>query len=361
MVNLILTIIVGFIGGITALRLKIPAGAMVGSMIAVGAFSIITGRAFMPQNVKIITQISAGAFIGAGISRKDVLNLKLVVKPAILMVLSMILLNLFLGYIMHKVTGIDLVTCLFASAPAGVVDMSLISSDMGADTSKVAVLQMVRLLVVFTIVPSMMKFIHLKLYPSKTQEISLEKRVSVKEFDVNEKTNKYKKAVKEKAINLSLTLGIALISGLVGYKFKIPAGAMTFAMISVGALTIFYDKGYMPINLRRGTQVFAGILIGASVTYDDLIALKEVIIPAFILLIGIIIFNLLVGFFISKISGMELITALLASAPGGISDMALIAQDLGGDGPKITIMQLSRYICIIAIFPIIIKYITSLP
>lgn len=358
MINLILTIIVGFIGGITALKLKVPAGAMVGSMILVAAFNIATGRVFMPQDVKVVTQIAAGAFIGAGISRKDVLDLRFIIKPAVLMVISMIVLNLLMGYTMYKTTGVDLVTCLFASAPAGIVDMSLISSDMGADTSKVAILQMVRLLIVFIILPPLMKFVHSRIYKDKDIETAREEAVCTDSAKAHKEERKSKSFTKEKATNLALTLGIALIVGFVGYKLKVPAGAMTFAMVAVGALNIFTGRGYMPLNLRRATQVFAGILIGGRMTYGDLIALKSVIVPAIIMLVGIIVLNFLIGFIISRVGGIEIVTALLASAPGGVSDMALIAKELGGDAPKVAIMQLARYVCIIAFFPVIIKYVS---
>jgi uncharacterized protein len=360
MLDLALTIMVGFIGGFTALRFKVPAGAMVGSMIATSVFSVATGRAIMPQDVKVFTQIAAGAFIGAGISRKDVLGLRYIFKPAALMVFSMILLNTLMGYIMHRATGIDLITCLFASAPAGIVDMSLISSDMGADTSKVAVLQMARLLIVLTVLPPLMKYIHSKLYSSSDEMLAREETVAAGEALKKEGTAKAKKTFKENSINLTLTLGSAIVLGLIGFKLKVPAGAMTFAMVAVGALNIFTGKGYMPLNLRRATQVFAGILVGVRMTYADLMALRTVIVPAIILLIGIIIANFLIGYLISKTSGMEIVTALLASAPGGMSDMALIAKDLGGDAPKVAVMQLSRYVCIVAFFPLIIKYVSML-
>lgn len=360
MINVILTIIVGFAGGITALKFKVPAGAMVGSMVAIAIFNIATGRAFMSQDVKVITQIAAGAFIGAGITKKDVTDLKFIVKPAIFMVLSMIILDLFLGYIMYKTTSIDLVTCLFASAPGGIVDMSLISSDMGADTSKVAILQMVRLLIVFILLPPLIKFVHSKLYSTKLSEMEINKEASCPSNNNSEAVKKKSKTNKEKTLNLTITLIAALILGLIGYKLKIPAGAMTFAMIAAGSLNIFTGRGYMPLNLRRATQVFAGILIGERMTYADVIALKSVILPALIMLAGIIVVNLCIGLFISKIGGIEIITALLASAPGGVSDMALISKELGGDAPKVAILQLSRYVCIIAFFPIVIKYVSLL-
>jgi membrane AbrB-like protein len=152
---------------------------------------------------------------------------------------------------------------------------------------------------------------------------------------------------------------VALVAGFIGYLLKVPAGALTLSMAAVGALNIYSGRGYMPLNIRKATQICAGALIGERMTFSDIIALQNVIFPAFILLVGIILVNLILGFLISKISRLDVVTSLLASAPGGLSDMALIAKDLGGDAPKVAILQLVRYICVIAIFPILIKYICS--
>lgn len=363
MIGLVITVIVGLIGGLTAMRFKIPAGAMVGSMVLVAIFNILTGKAYMPQDVRIVTQMAAGAFIGSGIRYKDVQDLRLMIKPAVLMVVSMIALDTFMGYIMYKLTNIDLITALFACAPGGIVDMSLISNDMGGDSSKVAILQLIRVISVMMLFPLIMKFISDHFRDSKkVNENSMEDEngnslAAASKLDSND-NGKNKK--KENSINLALTLLVAAIAGFIGYKLKIPAGAMTFAMIAAGALNVMFGRGYMPLNLRRLTQVFAGVLIGERMTYADVISLKSVALPAILLLIGIIVINLCIGFFISRISRIELLTSLLASAPGGVSDMALIAKDLGGDAPKVAILQLARYVCVIAFFPILIKFISSL-
>jgi membrane AbrB-like protein len=384
MVELIITLCVGIVGGIIALRLKVPAGAMVGSMIAVTVFSVITGHAFVPQNIKILTQIAAGAFVGAGIKRKDVLEMKLIIKPAIFMVFSMISLDLFMGYIMFRVTGLDLVTALFSTAPAGIVDMTLISDDFGADTSKVAVLHLIRLVSVLIMFPPMMKFISdgfsnknkncideiatsveeakMDGVPEKPliNKITLKEKITKEKATLKEKvTLKNKLTLKEKSINFSFTMGLAIVAGLIGYLLKIPAGTMTFSMVAVGALNVISDKGFMPLNIRRLTQMFAGALIGSRVTHADVIELKGILIPSLILLAGIIVISLFIGFLIHKISGFELITSLLGCAPGGLSDMTLIAKDLGGDVPKVAILHLIRVVTVISIFPILIKFITS--
>jgi len=363
MTNLIITLIVGIIGGLLALRFRIPAGAMIGAMIAVALFNVFTGDAFLPQNVRIITQIAAGAFIGAKVRYKDVQELRLMIKPALLMITAMIILNLIMGYIMYRVTEIDLITSLFACAPGGIIDMSLISSDLGADSSKVAVLQLVRLMSVMIIFPPLLKFISFSVTAKDKVKEDIEENLNVDSINIpskNIKSDKFKYWTKEKNKNLFITTIVAAIGGLVGSFLRIPAGAMTLAMIAVAALNITTERAYMPLNIRRLTQILAGILIGSRMTYTDLVALKTVIVPALILLIGMILVNLFLGFFISKISNIDLVTCLFASTPGGVSDMALIAEDLGADAPKVAILQLTRYVCVIAFFPIIIKFICSL-
>lgn len=362
-IKLILTLIAALLGGLTALRLKIPAGAVIGSMFTVAIFNIITGDAFLPQNVRVATQIVAGAFIGLGIKRRDLLGLKLILKPAIILALGMISLNLIIGYIMHKITGIDLITSLFACAPGGLVDMSLISQDMGADTSKVAILQLIRVMSVLMLMPAILKFMCSR-FEATEKEDEISKRETAEdvlsEVSKGKIDTKHEYTTKERCINLTLTMICAFLFGGIGYLTRIPAGTMIFSMVSVGILGIYSNKSYMPMNIKRFTQICAGAIIGERMTLADIIGLKAVMFPAIILLIGIIIVNLSLGILISRISKVDLKTSLFASAPGGVSDMALIAGDFGGDAPKVAVLQLVRLVSIICFFPAIIKYIAAL-
>lgn len=361
MTELFITLVVGLVGGLIAQGLKVPAGAMIGAMFSVAAYNIITGDAFIPQNVNVVTQIVVGAFIGSGIKRKDVVELKQVVKPAILMVLGMIILDLFIGFLMFKVTGIDLVTSLFACAPAGIVDMSLVSRDFGADTSKVAILHLVRLMSVITLLPLTVKYAsaYFGVRLGKEENVNDEKdKSAINNSSRNNETYSDKNELKNKLSNFPITIITAFVAGFIGYKLKIPAGAITFSMVAVGAMNIFSNNAYIPMPITRITQICAGILIGGRMTFAELIALKEVIFPAFVLLVGIIIVHTTLGLLISRFSQIKLVTAILASAPGGMTDMALVAKDFGADAPKVAILQLTRYVSIVAIFPIIIKYIS---
>ena len=54
-------------------------------------------------------------------------------------------------------------------------------------------------------------------------------------------------------------------------------------------------------------------------------------------------------------AGLDYATALFACAPGGMTDMALIAQDLGANSAYVSIIQLSRMLFIVSVFPFIFR------
>ncbi|HQE67198.1 MAG TPA: AbrB family transcriptional regulator, partial [Bacillota bacterium] len=170
-----ITILIGIIGGLTAVRLKMPAGAIIGSLFSVALFSIFTGKAEFPQSFKLVTQIGTGAYIGSRICSKDVAEIKSIIKPAIILTFLMCFFGIFAGTLLSIISDIDLTTALFATAPAGLADMTLISVDFGADSSRVAAVQFVRLVSVIAIMPNLIKYYLSKSNNAQIEDKTLEK------------------------------------------------------------------------------------------------------------------------------------------------------------------------------------------
>lgn len=359
MIGLLITLAIGAAGGFIGLRLKVPAGAVIGSMIAVGAFNVFTGNAFFPDNFKVIIQMIAGGFIGSRITAKDVKDIKHMIIPAVFLTVSMLGITTIIALLMSKLTILDLITSFFASAPGGIVDMSIIGLAMGADVSKVATLQLFRVIFVIGVFPPLLKFLCNKF---KNEEACiLADGMNTDNNGMNEisESGNVRRKLDNK-INMVLTIAVAMAGGFIGYKLGIPAGTVIFAMISVALLGIFTGRNYMPVPLRITIQIVAGALIGSGMSYADIISLKGILLPVIMLVIGLMIMNILIGIVLYKICKLDLPTALFAAAPGGVTDMAIIAQELGANAPKVAVLQLVRLISVIAIFPIIIKYVSGI-
>ena len=152
-VNLILTLIIAILGGYLASKKKVPAAYMLGALFLVAIFNVLFNRAFFPTYFKFITQIATGTFIGSKFRSEDIKMLKKVIIPGMTMVVLMITFSFILSYLMSTFLGIDNLTSFFATAPGGIMDISLIAYDFKANTSQVALLQLIRLISVIAFVP----------------------------------------------------------------------------------------------------------------------------------------------------------------------------------------------------------------
>lgn len=153
MEKIIYTLAAAAVGSYIGLKLKMPAGALIGAMIAVAIFNIQTGKGEIPNQFRLAAQIVVGAMIGLNFTMDTVTGLKNLIAPALLLVIGLTAFSLFLGFLISKLTGLDPVTALFSCAPGGLTDMTLISEAYSADTPKVALLHLVRLLTVITVMP----------------------------------------------------------------------------------------------------------------------------------------------------------------------------------------------------------------
>lgn len=350
MENLIITVIIGIIGGYIADRKKVPAGFMVGSLFAVAIFNIICNRAILPVQFRFITQVATGTYLGTKFSQKDVSSLKKVLIPGIFMSILMIVFSLLLSYVISKGFGIDRITAVFASSPGGLMDMSLLAHEFNANTSQVALLQLIRMISVIVLVPFFSKKIYEKIKINK-------KEIFEKKGNEKVKTHVLKQYnFIDNYDLLVITVIIGTIGGLVGYFLKIPAGAMSCSMLMVATYNVKTEKAYMPLPLRKIIQSVGGALIGSRVSMNDVIEMKTLIIPIFIVIIGFLLMNIIVGFLLYKTTNFSLMTAFLSAAPGGMSDIAIMAEDLGADGSQVAMIQFIRVCFIISIYPIVIKF-----
>ncbi|MEM6446031.1 MAG: AbrB family transcriptional regulator [Cyanobacteria bacterium J06642_2] len=163
-------------------------------------------------------------------------------------------------------------------------------------------------------------------------------------------------------MNYLWTLAIALLGGFIGMKLRIPAGALVGAAFAVGSANVLgaFDLPPIPSQTRFVLQVGLGILLGATLDRETVVAMRELWRPALMCAAIAISTGVFSGLAISRLLGMEPLTALLGTAPGGLSDISLIALDMGAQGSTVLIMHLTRLISVIAIVPWIVRAIARM-
>ena len=160
-------------------------------------------------------------------------------------------------------------------------------------------------------------------------------------------------------MKIIITIIIATFGGIIGYKLKVPAGALIGAMIFVALFNIYNGEAYIPIKFKIFAQILTGGIIGLNFSRQTIMQIKEILIPLIISIFILLLFCILTGLILYKITGLDLITALFSMAPGGITDMTLAAQDMGGNTSIIAVFHFVRLTLVVGILPILVSMISS--
>ncbi len=338
MEKVLLTLLFGFIIGFIFQKLKITGGMMIGALVGSAIFNIITNMGYIPYELKFLSQAIAGAFIGSSINHDDLKNIKQIIVPIIFVLSMFLFLNLLIGFIISNYCGIDKPTAYMSAVPGGVSDIPIISVDFGANPSKVATMQFARLVAGIAIFPSI-----IRLFDNR----DVKKEIKHKEVKKSvKKTYNYK--------YVALTIVVALIGGVVGQYLGVSGGVLIFSMLFTLILQIKIEKTKMPPPIRRFAQLLSGAFIGSTMLWTDVLDLRTLFIPIIILMVGYFLNCLITGFVLYKFFGFSFIEGMLSVSPAGASDMALIAGDMGIESPRLAMIQMTRLVLVIAIFPQVI-------
>lgn len=154
------------------------------------------------------------------------------------------------------------------------------------------------------------------------------------------------------------TLLFAVIFGYLLFRLKVPGGMMIGAVIGAAAYNLITGSAQMDPVAKTTAQIIAGAFIGSSVKREDLKQMKAILKAAGIVIGSLFLINVTAGLIIHAISPLDALTSFLASTPGGLSDIPIIAADLGADAPKVLVLQLVRMIMGIGVFPSMIDRLT---
>lgn len=338
--QILLTLACALLAGVLLDRLHVPGGMMMGAVIGACALNVGTGAAVMPEFSKTAAQIIAGAFIGSGICREDIRQMKAIIKPALILLPGLLMVNILIGLGIHWAAKIDLLTALLASAPGGLTDISIMASDMGADASVVLVLQFVRLMMGIGLFPIMIRLVAGR--GNDVPDVKTKKKEEMRPDDV------------------ILTLIVAAVCGLTGKALPVPAGMISFAAVGCCVLACTTGRAKVPGLLRKGAQLLSGAYLGASMGAAEILQLTHLGIPALILVGMYTLSCFVLGGLLTRTGYFTRTEGMLAATPAGASDMALISADLGVNNVGIIVLQVMRLFAVILVFPSVLSFIARL-
>lgn len=154
-----------------------------------------------------------------------------------------------------------------------------------------------------------------------------------------------------------ITSFLALIGGIIGYLTNFPLGPLLGALIIIASVQMKTNRlPVLPQKAKRVIQMLLGGSIGLSFTDETFAVLSSIWLPALILPTIQIGFCLLLAVFLIKFLKFDTMTAICSTAPAGMSEMIVLAEQYPVHTPTVVTIHLYRLMLIVSIMPFIIYY-----
>ena len=150
------------------------------------------------------------------------------------------------------------------------------------------------------------------------------------------------------ARQLAETLAVAAVGGLTLGLLGMPAGFLSGSILAVAAASLAGRPMLMPAPLVRVLLVLIGISLGAVVTPATLNGIAAYPLSIALLILAMACISISGASYLRVVHGWDKLTAYLAAAPGGLSQVMGLAAELDADMRSIAIVQTVR-VAIIAV------------
>ncbi|SNX75516.1 hypothetical protein SAMN05877753_11316 [Bacillus oleivorans] len=163
------------LGGIVAIKLKIPGGGIIGPMILVGIVQSTEWVVIenVPRIIRWASQSMLGVFIGLQFSRKVLkLSSKDILSFSIVSFTSLVTSFLF-GFMIYELTSEPFVSAVISAVPGSIAEMLMLADSMNLNTQSVAVIHLLRFILLLTIIPIIVTIVANKLgSKSKSRDVT---------------------------------------------------------------------------------------------------------------------------------------------------------------------------------------------
>jgi uncharacterized protein len=325
--------------GLLAQGMGVPAGWLVGPMLVAVALALAWPESpTVPRWGRVASLTVVGGVLAAAFRPSVFPLIAANWLPVLLVVGSTLLLSLAVGFLLAWVTHLDRKTAALGTLPGAASGMLAMSGSIGADPRLVAVMQYTRVIVVVFSAVLVARF---GLVPGTAPH-------PIPAQGLQSTTSQGTFLVQDAWLVYALTALAAMLGAWTGTRLRLPAGALIGPLVFGVALEML---GVMRLTWPPGVPQTAFLVIGlwAGLLFDRA-SIKSVgrLFP-FVLAsaAGLTVACVGLGWALTIITPIDGLTAYLATTPGGIDSVAVIALESGADAPLVLAVQMLRLFAVI--------------
>ena len=146
-------------------------------------------------------------------------------------------------------------------------------------------------------------------------------------------------------------LVVGLVGGLIANLTGLPLPWMLGPLLAGAVVSMVGVKFRVPNPLRVGARGVIGVLLGAAITPEVFTRVGQWPLSLTILIVGMTGIVVLVALYYRLVAQFDPVTAVASALPGGLSNVTVIALQLGAEPRQVVIAQLLRISLVVILVP----------
>lgn len=306
------------------------------------AFAVRGAQLHVPRPALLSAQAIVGCLIARAFDPSILGSIADDGLAMLLVVLTTVLASAFAGWVIARTGLLPGTTAAWGCLPGAATGMVVMAEEYGADPRLVAFMQFLRVTLVMI-------------------TATLVSRLVFGVTAVEHSSGAAALSFADQLPGLAATLAVAAVGGLIARRLRVPSGGLFVPLILAAGLQAM---GILTITLPPWLLVAAFSIIGWWV---GLRFARESVLYALrampVMLVGIFALILLCGLsavMLVWLVGVDPLTAFLATAPGGIDVISIIAVGSNADISFVLALQTVRLLVVMMIGPLLARFICKL-
>jgi membrane AbrB-like protein len=325
------------LAGLLAQAVGVPAAWLVGPMLVAVALALAwPERPTVPPwarrtSLAVVGGVLAGAF------RPSVVPLIAAnCFPVVFVVGGTLLLSLATGLLLAWVARLDGRTAALGTLPGAASGMLAMSDPLGADPRLVALMQYTRVIVVVVTAALVARFGSIgEAHPASDQSLQT---IAPQGATI----------VHEVWLTYGLTALVAALGAWAGTRLRLPAGALMGPLIlgvALEELSVLHLA--WPPGVPEVAYLILGVYVGLLFDQDSIRRAGRLFPFVLASTAGLVLACAGLGWVLAVLMGIDGLTAYLATTPGGIDSVAIMALGSGADAPLVLAIQMLRLFAVV--------------
>ncbi len=334
----LLTILIATSGGVLFTLIHSPLPWLLGALVStVAAIFLGCNRLWIPSWFRKAGLIIVGITLGLRMTRDIWQTMADHIGLMLIATVITVIFGILNAWLLHRVYNVDATTSLFSNIPGGLSEMVTIGQNLGGNLQIITIFHSIRVVMIVVVTPYLVTLLpyehHASLIQTGGDHLG--------------------------GLQTIIVLALGAAGAMVASRFSIPAPFLLGPLLvtSVVSWNTSFLGSTPALNsvIVNVAQVLIGVSIGIDFKREELVKYRKHFVSGLVHSFFLLVMSISLAVALSYAARIDVITSILATAPGGIAEMSLTALATGADPLLVTAFQLFRVLFIVTVFSFFIR------